>query len=96
MPANTVKIDRTTKWGNPFKVGSSATHPVTRRRVKIDSPATSIALYEAWLNSTSEGKAMAAAARRELKGVNLACWCRPGSPCHADALLKAANRRRAS
>ena len=21
MPANTVKVDRTTKWGNPFKVG---------------------------------------------------------------------------
>lgn len=23
-----------------------------------------------------------------LKGKNLACWCKPGSPCHADVLLE--------
>jgi len=26
-----------------------------------------------------------------LKGKNLACWCKPGDPCHADVLLKLAN-----
>lgn len=26
-----------------------------------------------------------------LKGRNLACWCKLGSPCHADVLLKLAN-----
>lgn len=29
--------------------------------------------------------------RAELRGRNLACWCRPGDPCHADALLELAN-----
>lgn len=29
--------------------------------------------------------------RRELTGKNLACWCPPGSPCHADVLLEVAN-----
>lgn len=24
---------------------------------------------------------------------NLACWCKPGEPCHADVLLKLANAR---
>jgi len=24
----------------------------------------------------------------ELAGHNLACWCRPGAPCHADVLLE--------
>jgi hypothetical protein len=31
--------------------------------------------------------ALAAAARRELAGRDLACWCQPGQPCHADILL---------
>lgn len=26
-----------------------------------------------------------------LRGKNLACWCKPGSPCHADVLLELAN-----
>nr|WP_295465295.1 DUF4326 domain-containing protein [Mesorhizobium sp.] len=30
--------------------------------------------------------------QRDLRGKNLACWCRPGSPCHADVLLDLANR----
>ena len=29
-------------------------------------------------------------ARRELKGKNLVCWCRPGAPCHAYVLLAVA------
>jgi hypothetical protein len=31
------------------------------------------------------------AARLELAGKNLACWCKPGAPCHADVLLEIAN-----
>lgn len=30
--------------------------------------------------------------RAELRGKNLACWCKPGEPCHADVLLEIANR----
>jgi hypothetical protein len=29
--------------------------------------------------------------REELAGKNLACWCRPDQPCHADVLLEIAN-----
>lgn len=29
--------------------------------------------------------------RQSLKGHDLACWCRVGSPCHADVLLEIAN-----
>lgn len=28
----------------------------------------------------------------ELKGKNLACWCKEGSPCHGDVILEIANR----
>ena len=30
--------------------------------------------------------------REHLAGKNLACWCKPGDPCHADVLLELANR----
>lgn len=30
--------------------------------------------------------------RDELRGKNLACWCKGESPCHADVLLELANR----
>lgn len=29
---------------------------------------------------------------KALRGKNLACWCKPGAPCHADVLLELANR----
>lgn len=28
---------------------------------------------------------------KALRGKNLACWCKPGTPCHADVLLRLAN-----
>lgn len=31
-----------------------------------------------------------------LRGHNLACWCKPGMPCHADVLLELANQGDAS
>ncbi len=27
-----------------------------------------------------------------LRGKDLACWCAPGDPCHADVLIELANR----
>lgn len=32
-----------------------------------------------------------AAAVEQLRGKDLACWCKPGEPCHADVLLEIAN-----
>lgn len=31
------------------------------------------------------------AAREELRGKDLVCWCSPNQPCHADVLLRIAN-----
>ncbi|MFZ5773087.1 MAG: DUF4326 domain-containing protein, partial [Thermodesulfobacteriota bacterium] len=28
----------------------------------------------------------------DLRGKDLACWCKDGEPCHADVLLEMANR----
>jgi hypothetical protein len=78
MPANTVKVDRATRWGNPFRVGEDG----------IETPAESIRAYRAWLASHPEVRRDA---RESLAGKNLACWCPLDGPCHADLLLRAAN-----
>ena len=77
MPENTVKVDRTTRFGNPFKLD--------------EGHAASVAAFRAWLASTAAGRALADAAREELRGTNLACWCPLDGPCHADVLLEIAN-----
>lgn len=77
MPENTVKVDRTTRFGNPFKLD--------------EGHAASVAAFRAWIASTAAGQALAHDAREALRGRNLACWCPLDGPCHADVLLEIAN-----
>jgi len=79
MPANTVKVDRSTRWGNPFRI--------TSRR----NSAESVAEFEQWVTRDPAGKRLAREAAVVLKGKNLACWCPLDGPCHADILLRFAN-----
>ena len=81
MPENTVSVCRPGKWGNPFPMEFSDAHG---RRVAVWN-------YELWIQGTDEGKRIAEAARRELRGKNLACWCPLDQACHADVLLRVAN-----
>ena len=88
MPPNTVKVDRTTKWGNPFVVGKSGgafTEKVADRR-------HAWRLYQGVAPGNEE---LVKAARAELRGKNLACWCPHHDPyedvCHAAILLLIAN-----
>lgn len=50
---------------------------------------------EADLNSVDEAfnhaRWQVLANLHELRGHDLCCWCKPGHPCHADVLLRAAN-----
>ncbi len=79
MPPNTIKVDRTTKWGNPFSVESLPAHART--------PADA---FDPWIRSAA-GATIAQQARVALRGKNLACWCKIGAACHADVLLRIAN-----
>jgi hypothetical protein len=86
MPADTVKIDRTTRWGNPFTPADSG------------SVANAVANHAAWM--TGELAAPDGAVppsieeiRSALRGRHLACWCALDGPCHADLMLQIANGR---
>ena len=76
MPEGAVKVSRPGPWGNPFKVGED-----------MDA-AKAVRLFETYL---SERPDLVERARRELRGHDLACWCKPGAPCHAYVLLRVAN-----
>jgi Domain of unknown function (DUF4326) len=89
MPPNTSKIDRSTRWGNPFRIGQNAVHPVTGRIVKVQTAEVAVSLFAIHLRTT--GAKLAEAARGELRGRNLACWCKSESTCHGDVLLQIAN-----
>ena len=49
-----------------------------------------IALFSAYLDQQLAAGALDIT---ELRGKVLACWCRLGEPCHADVLIRRANRK---
>jgi hypothetical protein len=80
MPENTVKVDRSSQWGNEFRVEDFASaaecvamfeHDI--RKFACFHPAE----YEAWI--------------APLRGKNIGCWCRLDKPCHGNILLELAN-----
>jgi hypothetical protein len=86
MPANTVKVDRTTRWGNPFTIA------------ECGSAAIAVAQHGRWMRGeigAPGGVEPPArdALRTALGGRHLACWCALNGPCHADLLLVLANKR---
>lgn len=95
MPPNTIKVDRSTKWGNRFKAGTEVTHPITCRQITVAGKDEAIKLFTLFL-STDVGTEFKVVARAELKGKNLACWCKAGEACHADILLAVANEEAAT
>ncbi|ADC73234.1 conserved hypothetical protein (plasmid) [Thioalkalivibrio sp. K90mix] len=70
-----VYIGRPSRWGNPFVVGRDG----TREEV--------VARYREWLLARPEKME---AARRELRGRDLVCFCAPKA-CHGDVLIEIAN-----
>ncbi len=83
-PEGAVYIGRPTKWGNPFThlVGKSKAEFVVATREEA------VTKFKEWFLSQPE---LVAAAKRELRGKDLICWCKPAS-CHGDVILEIANQ----
>ena len=81
LPA--VNCARPSKFGNPFVVGSWLAGAKIDRRGAVK-------LFRQLLKP---GSLMFKDAQTELRGKNLACWCKNDgqTPCHCDVLLKIAN-----
>lgn len=77
---------RPTAWGNPWKEGDP--HPTQWR---LMSRQEAVDLYRVWItDALAEGSEPPIS---DLRGHDLACWCRLDQPCHADVLLELANAR---
>lgn len=76
MPPNTVKVDRSTRWGNHIRVFGEAT------------PQQAV---DGFRHSLIADREKIAAARLALRGRDLACWCGLDDPCHADVWLEIVN-----
>lgn len=97
MPENTVKVDRSTIWGNPFRVGEPADMACAKRwgwtlgQPKFIAPDAEAATRR-FAAVLVMDEAIHGAVKEQLRGKNLASWCRLDQPCHADVLLETANR----
>ena len=83
LPAGAVYVGRKYagmdgKYGNPYPV----------KKYGRDG---CLMLYRTWLADHPEGQQIVADAKQELRGKDLACWCKPNEACHADILLDIAN-----
>ena len=91
MPENTVKVDRATKWGNPFRVGIDGTTEECVKYYRLLLAGFVCLTSKASVELQTKTRAVVVACLDELEGKNLACWCRADKPCHADVLLELAN-----
>lgn len=98
MPPNTVKVDRTTRWGNPFSSSAYSQDDKVRLfriaasgAMPIDFAAKLVRVPAILDLANAQVERVAALPFSDLRGKNLACWCPPDAPCHADVLLELAN-----
>jgi hypothetical protein len=90
MPDNTVRVTRPGPFGNPFIVSPKA-RPGARSGVEymcVPSVEDAVSCFRDMVNLSPTWRE---AVKRELRGKNLACWCKLDDPCHADVLLEIAN-----
>lgn len=92
MPENTVKVDRSTRYGNPFAAGKLVFATGPKQGQTMDQADAVKSFRNLMAMNLRREPAKTRAILDELRGKNLACWCRPGAPCHADVLLELANK----
>jgi hypothetical protein len=104
MPEGAVYVGRGSKWGNPFVVHSDRMQNGQRfpmdAQLAVAAFRSMLAKEGAWIPVAlpwPKGKIPSMDAttiddvRRELRGKDLACWCRLDQACHATVLLEIAN-----
>lgn len=103
MPENTVSVARPGRHGNPFYIGGY--HKIgdgtswfgrltALDAAYADSSFTLVESREQAVEMFRQYRLrypLPEAAKDELRGKNLACWCPLDKPCHADVLLELAN-----
>jgi len=95
MPVNTVKVDRATRWGNPYNA-TSLFQPFMMRGLPAPcipwrTPPSLDRCLDLFLAHLRAMMMVNPDFLEPLRGKNLGCWCKVGEPCHGDILLRLAN-----
>jgi hypothetical protein len=98
IPSGAIYIGRPGRWGNPCRAiysPAAGAWQADYDGVRVGTWPTrdganryATEAYRRLLRVTPD---RVAAARAELAGRDLACWCKTSDPCHADVLLEIAN-----
>lgn len=91
MPDNTMKVDRSTVYGNPYVVGRDGTAAECVVRFRALMAGHVCLTRSAGVMEQEQARARILANLAHLRGKDLACWCGLIEPCHADVLLALAN-----
>jgi hypothetical protein len=92
LPPGTIKVDRTSIWGNPYRPDApSEAATAAGALTAADAFRLWITGHPGLADEYPEKRAAILANISKLRGRDLACWCPPGSPCHADVLIELAN-----
>ncbi len=81
-PENSRYCGRPTKYGNPFRVGRYGRNTAMQL---FDAMLANPELRKEYMYPSDEE------IKRELKGVDLSCFCKLYENCHVDRLLKISN-----
>lgn len=88
MSANCVSVTRPGIFGNPFTTAAKFRLVLEKIRSNQSEVALDCGIGEFVRMMTISNSL------DELRGKDLACWCRLDRPCHADVLLELANAER--
>lgn len=97
LPENAVSVARPGHWGNPFTVSGAI--EIGYADDQEQAAKVAVEFYRAWLlgldagendvyrtGKTAYDRLWVRQHLPDLFGKTLACYCRPGAPCHADVL----------
>jgi hypothetical protein len=90
MPPNTRVVTRATVFGNPWTVPQAREAGFEGSDEELQ--ALCVRRFREAMRLGLPAVATILARLPELRGKHLACFCKPGTPCHADVLLEMANK----
>lgn len=91
LPA--VNVARPSRWGNPWQIGiarcsGSGTDYIEER---VTDNEVAVKFFREMLPTLFRAYPSDEEIVRQLRGCNLACFCKPHMACHADVLIEIAN-----
>lgn len=85
MPEGAVSVTRPGRWGNPYRIGE------VRNYFGVHVEVTEANCLEFFEAHARRKCSLQPGWLEPLRGKDLACFCKPDAPCHADILLRLAN-----